>query len=166
MLASSWLSNLGDGIALAAGPLLVASQTSSPFLVALAVVLQRLPWLLFGLYAGVVADRLDRRRILLTVQLVRSAVLVGLTATIATDRVDIVVVLAAMFLLGTAETFADTTSQTLLPMIVERRELGFGNARVMAGFVTIISFSGPRSVPRSSPPTPSCPSWRKPLPWS
>lgn len=143
MLASSWLSNLGDGIALAAGPLLVAAQTSDPFLVALAVVLQRLPWLLFGLYAGVVADRLDRRRILLTVHLVRSAVLIGLTATIATDRVNIAVVLAAMFLLGTTETFADTTSQTLLPMIVERHELGFGNARVMAGFVTINQLLGP-----------------------
>lgn len=71
MLASSWLNNLGDGIALAAGPLLVASQTSSPFLVAMAVVLQRLPWLLFGLYAGVVAGRLEGRRVLLAVQLVR-----------------------------------------------------------------------------------------------
>ncbi len=143
MLASSWLSNLSDGIALAAGPLLVAAQTSDPFLVALAVVLQRLPWLLFGLYAGVVADRLDRRRILLSVQLVRSLVLIGLTATIATDRINIAVVLGAMFLLGTTETFADTTSQTLLPMIVERRELGFGNARVMAGFVTINQLLGP-----------------------
>ena len=53
LLASSWISNVGDGIALAAGPLLVASQTHAPFLVALAVLLQRLPWLLFGLYAGV-----------------------------------------------------------------------------------------------------------------
>jgi hypothetical protein len=52
LLASSWISNLGDGITLAAGPLLVASQTKDPLLVAMAVPLQRLPWLLFGLNAG------------------------------------------------------------------------------------------------------------------
>jgi hypothetical protein len=44
LLGSSWTSNLGDGLALAAGTLLVAAQTCDPFLVALAVVLQRLPW--------------------------------------------------------------------------------------------------------------------------
>jgi hypothetical protein len=60
LLASSWLTNLGDGITLAAGPLLVASQTRNPLAVAMAAFLQRLPWLLFGLYAGVLADRLDR----------------------------------------------------------------------------------------------------------
>ena len=58
LLASSWVSNIGDGIALAAGPLLIASQTREPTLVALAALLQRLPWLLFGLYAGALADRL------------------------------------------------------------------------------------------------------------
>src|SRR5688500_20332591 len=80
LLSSSWTSNLGDGMALAAGPLLVASQTRDPFLVGLAVVLQRLPWLFFGLVAGVVADRLDRRRIMVAVHLARAAVLGGLCA--------------------------------------------------------------------------------------
>ena len=72
LLASSWISNLGDGITLAAGPLLVATQTKDPLLVAMAVVLQRLPWLLFGLYAGVIADRLDRRRVVVAVDLMRT----------------------------------------------------------------------------------------------
>ena len=53
LLASYWLTNLGDGFTIAAGPLLVASQTRSPALVAAAAFLQRLPWLLFGLYAVV-----------------------------------------------------------------------------------------------------------------
>ena len=61
LLASSWTCNLGDAIALAAGPLLVASQTRSPMLVALTAIAQRLPWLLLGLYAGAMADRVDRR---------------------------------------------------------------------------------------------------------
>lgn len=143
LLGSSWASNLGDGIGLAAGPLLVASQSRDPFLVALAVVLQRLPWLLFGLLAGVVADRFDRRRITMVVQTARAALLIGLSATIVLDQVDITVVLVTMFALGSAETFADTTASTLLPMVVEKRDLGIGNARIMAGFVTVNQLAGP-----------------------
>lgn len=143
LLGSSWVSNLGDGIALAAGPLLVASQTRDAFLVALAVFLQRLPWLLFGLLAGVVADRFDRRRIIMGVHTARAAVLTVLSATIAFDQVDTTVVLVAMFVLGTAETFADTTASTLLPMVIGRHDLGIGNARIMTGFVTVNQLAGP-----------------------
>ena len=96
LLASSWVTNLGDGITLAACPLLVASQTRNPLAVAMAAFLQRLPWLLFGLYAGVVADRLNRRAIVITTGLVRVAILLFLTAAILTHRVDILVVLAAL----------------------------------------------------------------------
>ena len=143
LLSSSWVSNLGDGIALAAGPLLVASQTRDPFLVSLAVVLQRLPWLLFGLLAGVVADRLDRRRIIIGAHAVQAAVLAMLSATIVSDQVNTAVVLVAMFVMGTAEVFADTTAQTLLPMVVDKDDLGIGNARIMTGFVTINQLAGP-----------------------
>ena len=84
LVGSSWISNLGDGIGLAAGPLLVAAQTHDPLLVALAALLQRLPWLLFGLYAGVVADRLERRLVVVVVDGLRAFVLAVLTAASAT----------------------------------------------------------------------------------
>ena len=124
LMASSWTTNIGDGIALAAGPLLVASQTREPILVALAALLQRLPWLLFGLVAGAIADRLDRRRVVIVADLLRSAVLAALCLTIVSDHVNIAGVLAAMFVLGVAEVFADTTSSTLLPMFVDKADLG------------------------------------------
>ena len=143
LLGSSWLSNVGDGMTLAAAPLLVASETRDPFLVALAVVLQRVPWPLFGLLAGVVADRVDRRLIIVRVQLARGVVLGALGAMILADRVDVTAVLVAMFVLGTLETFADTTTTTLLPMIVEPRDLPIGNARIMAGMVTFNQLVGP-----------------------
>jgi MFS family permease len=143
LVASSWTSNLGDGIGLAAGPLLVASQTSDPVLVALAGLLQRLPWLLFGLYAGVLADRIDRRLIVVTVDLARAAVLTVLTAMLFTGHVNVPVVLVTMFLFGTAETFADTTSGTLLPMVVAKADLAIGNARLMAGSLTMNQLIGP-----------------------
>lgn len=59
LIASSWVSNLGDRIAAAAGPLLMASLTHDPMLVALAALLQWLPPLVFGLSAGALADRDD-----------------------------------------------------------------------------------------------------------
>jgi len=143
LLSSSWVSNLGDGIALAAGPLLVASQTGDPLLVALAGLLQRLPWLLFGLYAGVIADRHDRRLIVVAVNVARAAVLAVLALSIVTDLVGVGIVLAAMFLLGTAETFADITTGTLLPMLVDTRDLGVANARINVGLITLNQLVGP-----------------------
>jgi MFS family permease len=143
LVGSSWVSNLGDGIGLAAGPLLVASQTQDPFLVALAGLLQRLPWLLFGLYAGVLADRVDRRLLVVAVDLMRATVLAVLAATLVTDRVSVTVVLVTMFLLGTAEVFADTAGHTLLPMVVATADLGIGNARMMSGQLTMNELAGP-----------------------
>jgi predicted MFS family arabinose efflux permease len=143
LVGSSWTSNLGDGIGLAAGPLLVASQTSDPFLVAMAGLLQRLPWLLFGLYAGVLADRIDRRLLVVAVDLARAGVLVVLAAMLFTGHVNVPVVLVVMFLFGTAETFADTTTGTLLPMVVAKADLGIGNARLMAGSLTMNQLIGP-----------------------
>ena len=143
LLTSSWVSNIGDGIGLAAGPLLVASQTHDPLLVALAALLQRAPWLLFGLHAGVAADRLDRRLLVVFVDLLRGVVLVALSVMIATHTVNVGVVLAALFVLGTAEVFADTTTQTLLPMLVAPADLGVGNARLIVGFITANQLAGP-----------------------
>jgi predicted MFS family arabinose efflux permease len=143
VLSSSWVSNLGDGIAIAAGPLLVASMTHDPILVALGALLQWLPPLVFGLLAGALADRLDRRLIIVTVDLLRACVLVLLTLAIATDVVTIGLVLLAMFLLGTAEVFADNTSATLMPMLVHRDDLAVANSRLMTGFITVNQLAGP-----------------------
>ena len=77
LLASSWVSNLGDGIGLAAGPLLVASLTEDARLVALAATVQWLPPLVFGLFAGALSDRLDRRRLVITVDVARAVIQIG-----------------------------------------------------------------------------------------
>ncbi len=143
LIASSWVTNLGDGIALAAGPLLIASQTHDAGVVALAALLNWAPQLLFGLYAGALADRLDRRLIVVSVNLVRVVVLVVLAASIVTDVVSVPVVLGSLFLLGSAEVFADNTSSTLLPMLLGRSDLALGNARLMSGFITFNQLAGP-----------------------
>src|SRR3712207_3455115 len=143
LVGSSWVTNLGDGIAVAAVPLLIASETQDPALVALAALLQRLPWLLFGLYAGALADRVDRRLLVVVVDLLRAAVLALLVGALVTGVVNVPVVLATTLVLGVAEVFADTTGATLLPMVVPRADLGIGNARLMAGTLTGNQLVGP-----------------------
>ena len=143
LLASTWVNNIGDGMALAAGPLLVASQTDNAFLVALGGALQRVPWLVFGLYAGALADRVDRRRMIMVADGLRAVVLALLAGTIITGNVNIAVVLMAMLLLGVAEVFVDSASQTILPMVVDHDDIGIGNARLASGFLVGNQVVGP-----------------------
>src|SRR5215210_5062541 len=104
LLSASLVNNAGDGVAIAAGPLLVASQTRDPFLVSLALLFEYLPALIFGVIGGVAADRFDRRRMVIVANVLRAVVLGALVATIVTGSVNIALILGALFVLGTAET--------------------------------------------------------------
>jgi MFS family permease len=143
LLASSWATNLADGVALAAGPLLVASLTRDALLISLAATMQWAPPLLFALSAGIVSDRVDRRRIMMVANGIRTLVLIGLIITIATDRVSVAGVLLALGMLATAEVFADNTSSTLMPMLVHRDDLAIANSRLAAGIITLNQLAGP-----------------------
>nr|WP_246210135.1 MFS transporter [Nocardioides piscis] len=143
LATSSWATNLGDGLMMAAGPLLVASQTRNPVLVAAAAMATTLPWLLFGLLAGALADRLDRRLLVMVMDAVRVLVLAALCLIIWTGHVDIWIVIVVLFAMGTAEVFADTTTSTLVPMLVDKPDLGIANARIQAGFITANQLIGP-----------------------
>src|SRR5687768_16734309 len=101
----------------------------------MAVMAQVLPPLLFGFVAGAVADRMDRRRVVIVVNLIRAAMLGLLAVTVATDTVNIAIILASLFVLGSAETFADVASGSLLPRVVPREHLGVANARLQGAFL-------------------------------
>src|SRR3954451_20863301 len=77
---ASAASNLADGVLWVVVPLLATALTRSPALVAGVTLAQRLPWLLFALPAGALADRLDRRRTMFNVELLRVVVIGALTA--------------------------------------------------------------------------------------
>jgi MFS family permease len=135
LLSATLVNNVGDGVALTAGPLLVASQTRDPLLVSMALLSEYLPVLLFGVVGGFAADRFDRRRMVVLVNLGRAIVLAALVATIVSGTVNIALVLVILFILGTAETFADSASSTLLPGLVAREDLGIANARMQGAFL-------------------------------
>ncbi len=143
LLASALFSNLGDGIALAAGPLLIASQTDDAFLVAMAYFAQVTPPLLFSIWAGAAADRLDRRMIAILLNSARALILAVLAVAIATGVVNIALVLVALFLLSTGETFADIAEGSLLPRLVPREHLTTANARMSGAFLGVNQLIAP-----------------------
>ncbi|MBB3662645.1 MULTISPECIES: MFS transporter [Prauserella salsuginis group] len=140
---ASALTNVADGVTLAAGPLLVSSLTDDPVLIGSAVFVTQLPWLLFSLISGAYVDRLDRRRLLVVVNLVRGAVVTGLAATIATGTVSVPIIYAAFFLIGTSETLADNASNAMLPTLVSVAALPKANARLVAVQMGVNQFVGP-----------------------
>ncbi len=141
--AQSTITNLGDGVLLSAGPLLVTTITREPLAVAAAVFLQQLPWVIFGIPAGAIIDRVDRRNLTILVNVLRGIVLLALTATIASGTVSLAIVLIAVFLIGTAETFSDNASGALLATHVPKVHLGLANSRLFGTSILGNQLGGP-----------------------
>ncbi|AXB46019.1 MFS transporter [Amycolatopsis albispora] len=135
--------NIGDGVALAAGPLLMASLTSDPRLVAGAAFAQQLPWLLLSLVSGVFVDRLDRRKLIAAVNGFRALVIGGLAVAVQADVATIWLIYLAFFLVGTAETLADNASSALVPSVVPEPLLPKANARLVAVHTVANQFAAP-----------------------
>lgn len=138
---ASAVSNIGDGVTIAAGPLLVAQMTQNPALVAGAAFAQQFPWLLFGLISGAYADRVDRRKLVVLANVLRGLVFAALAVTVAADVVSIPIIYAVFFLLGLGETFADTASVALLPAVVPQEKLASANAKLMATYTISNQFA-------------------------
>jgi MFS family permease len=141
--AASALSNLGDGVALVAAPLLATALTRNPALVAGLVFAQRLPWLLFALLSGALVDRLDRRRTMAAVAVCRAALIGGLGVAVLLDRATLPLLYAIFFLLSTGETLFDTAAVTVVPAIVPRDALPRANARLSGALTVTNQFVGP-----------------------
>jgi MFS family permease len=138
---SSAVTNLGDGITMVAGPLLVASITDNPAAVAGAVFAQQLPWLLFALASGAWADRLDRRRLVVAVNLLRATALCTLAIAVASDVASVALIYAVFFLLGTGETLADTATSAFVPALVPPDQRPAANSLLYATFNVLNQFA-------------------------
>jgi MFS family permease len=160
LFAATTISNLGDGVSLIAYPWLATAVTRNPLLIALVAVVQRLPWLLFTLPAGVITDRHDRRRLMVGANMIRFVLtaLVGVAvlarggALPAPDEVDSVVgtewfiylvLLMATLLLGTCEVIHDNSAQTFLPAVVDDPDLEQANGQMYAAEIVANQFAGP-----------------------
>jgi MFS family permease len=125
---ASAVSVTGDGVTVTAGPLLAASITRDPLLVAAALFAQQLPWLIFTLLSGALVDRLDPARLIVIVDLLRAAAIGGLAASILAGAAHLAVLYGALFILGLGSTVSDTAAQSLPPLLVAPDSLVRANA--------------------------------------
>lgn len=160
LFSGTVVSNLGDGMATVAYPWLASAITRNPMLIALVAVAQRLPWLIFTLPAGVITDRVDRRKAMITMDVLRGcltlvvafAVLGAQDTLPGPDELDAVtgtqsglflLVLGATLLLGMAEVLRDNSNQTIMPNIVEPHQLEKANGRIWSIENVTNTFAGP-----------------------
>ncbi len=160
LFGAATVSNLGDGVALVAYPWLASAITRNPLLISLIVVVQRLPWLLFALPAGVLTDRHDRRLLMIGANAARAVITVfvaiavvsrgddlpgpnELDAVVSTDALLYGCVLVATFLLGIGEVLYDNCAQTLMPALVGADQLEKANGRLWAAEEAANQFVGP-----------------------
>ena len=113
-------------------PLLALDLTRSPSLVSGVTLMLTLAWPVFGLHAGSIVDRFDRRNVLLGVGALRMATLGALTVALATGSLTLPMLYLAALVLGAGETLADTGLVALVPSTVERDRLDWANGRITA----------------------------------
>jgi MFS family permease len=87
---------------------------------------------LFALFSGAAADRLDRRGLMVTVNTARALVLLLIFAAVTGGFLTLPLLYLTLFLLGAAETLADTAGSALIVGAVETDHLGRANARLSA----------------------------------
>ncbi|MFF4013500.1 MFS transporter [Streptomyces sp. NPDC001843] len=127
------VSRFGDALRTSALPLLAVRLTDEPLAVASVTACGYVPWLLFGLLGGAVADRVDQRRAMWAVDTVRGLLVAGFALAVGLGHASIPLLLTLAFALTTLQTLFDNASTALLPSLVDRDRLGGANARLMTG---------------------------------
>lgn len=141
------VSRFGDALRTAALPLLAVTLTSDSFLIALVTACGYVPWILFGLLGGALADRVDQRRAMWAVDLVRAALVAAFAVVVGTGHASLPLLMALAFVLTALGTLFDNAATALLPSLVPSAALGSANARVMTGQQIAGSFLAAPLVP-------------------
>jgi predicted MFS family arabinose efflux permease len=145
LLASTGVSIAGQGMVLAAVPLLAASLTRSPVGVSLTVAAGYAAWLAIGLPAGALVDRWPRRRTMVLADLARALLLAGLAVAVALDVASLWMLVVVVFAVGVASCFFDPAAQASIPQVVGREpsSLARANSRLWALDLVGRSLIGP-----------------------
>lgn len=140
--SASIFSNLADGLAMTAFPLLAISLTKDPVLISITGALVMLPWLLFAVPIGAIVDSVNRKYIVAGANAMRSLIAAVLSITIIFEVINIYWLFVIIFVVGICEVFADTASQTVLPAVVEKEKLEVANSRMEMTHTIIQGFVG------------------------
>ena len=136
-------SNLADGVAFISMPLLAASLTDDPRLVAGLATTYALVRLLVALPIGVWVDRIDRRTLLVSANLIRGLVVVALAASVQLEVGTLQLLYGTFAVIGTMESAADNAAVSLMPSIVPHQDLDRANGRISAVQLIADEFAGP-----------------------
>jgi len=126
-------SNVADGLLKTAAPLLAATLTRDPVVVAALAAVVMLPWLFFAIPIGSLVDRVDRRKALWVANAVRLVAAAALSLSIVTETVNIPILYLVAFIIGAAEVLYDTAGQALIPQVLKPEQLERGNSRLSIG---------------------------------
>ncbi|GIG86263.1 MFS transporter [Plantactinospora endophytica] len=140
---SAAAANVADGVRAAALPLIAASVSDNAFGVALIAACQQGAWLVFGLGAGVVADRYPPARVVAAADVLRVVMLAAVLTALFLDTVTIPLLAGAAFVIGVAETFRDTAAHSLVPRLVDQTQLERANGRLVGAEIVGNEFLGP-----------------------
>lgn len=140
---SAFLADLGDGVRLAAFPLLALQVTSSPAAVAAVSAVQGLPWIVLGLGVGTLVDRRDLRVTMVAVDLVRAVVIAALAITVILGAVNLALIYLTAFVTGLGGMVRDTATATAVPRLVGTSGLETANGRLVAGTLIGNELAGP-----------------------
>ena len=143
VLGATAVSGIGDGLVLAAFPLLAAQLTNEPTLIVAVTVAARLPWLLVALPAGAIVDRGDRRRLVVMVEIGRTAVLAAFAVVVVIDHGVFGALLVAVFLIGVGETVVDSAMHAVLPQLVPPDRLAHANGLLFSTETATENLLGP-----------------------
>src|SRR5271154_4119680 len=116
-------SSIGTWMQIVAQGWLIYRLSHSAFLLALDQFLGGIPIFLFSLIGGVVADRLERRKILLSSQYVQMATAAILTVLVATGHVHVWHILCLSFVSGFAQAFGGPAYMALVPTLVDKDDM-------------------------------------------
>lgn len=127
LLGGEFVSGIGDWLYLVALLVVVYAESGSPILLGIVGAARILPYVLLSVPAGMVADRFDRRMVLLVTDVARGALMLVLAAAVALEASTIVIVAVAI-VAACFSTFFGPAIGALLPMLVDERDLGPANA--------------------------------------
>ncbi|MBZ2183330.1 MAG: MFS transporter [Bryobacter sp.] len=112
----TWMQNLAQSW-------LVYELTKSAWYLGLDAFLGQIPIFLFSMLGGVVADRKDRRKILVVSQLVQMTCAILLACLVGFGAVEVWHVLLLSFVVGTAQAFGGPAYQAMIPSLVQKEDL-------------------------------------------
>lgn len=133
-------SNLADGIGRTAVPLIATTLTRDPFAIAVIGALAFVPWLVFGIPAGMLVDRFDRRHLMAIANTLRGAVALWLAILTVSGSLSLWALLVGTLVFGIGETLFDNATNAVVPTVVRRPQLDRANGWMQAAQVTIDSF--------------------------